>query len=108
MHGPPGHSSRKSTHSKYEKYFLISDASQSDQKNFYRQFMAKKLYILYSLYLQRQKLNEESKKDFFDYVVRFLNIPKETTNEKNKNDQGSSTESTSNTAGQALCDTLPK
>ena len=46
--------------------------------------MSKKIYILYSLYLQRQKLNEESKKDFFDYIAKFLNIPKENTNEANK------------------------
>jgi len=50
--------------------------------------MARKIYILYSLYIQRQKLNEESKKDFFDYVAQFLGIPKESPNEANKSAEG--------------------
>lgn len=70
--------------------------------------MSKKIYILYSLYLQRQKLNEESKKDFFDYIAKFLNIPKENTNEANKSAQGSTTEVNSSNAGQALCDSMPR
>ena len=53
--------------------------------------MVKKIFILYSLYLQRQKLNEENKKDFFDYIAKFLQIPKETT-EQSKSVEGSSSE----------------
>jgi hypothetical protein len=39
--------------------------------------MAKQIYILYSIYLQRQKLNDEDKKDFFDYIAKFLGVPNE-------------------------------
>lgn len=37
----------------------------------------KQIYTLYSIYLQRQKLSEEDKKEFFDYVASFLRIPKD-------------------------------
>ena len=61
----------------YDKYFLISKESQNESRIFSREVMSKQLYILYSIYLQRQKLNDEEQQDFFDYVNKFLNLPKE-------------------------------
>ena len=57
--------------------------------------MCKQIYILYSIYLQRQKLNDEDKKDFFDYVTKFLNIPSESEKEKEQ-------------PSGPPCDTLPR
>jgi hypothetical protein len=38
---------------------------------------AKQVHSLYSIYMQRQKLSEEQKKEFFDYISSFLKIPKD-------------------------------
>jgi len=54
---------------------LVSEKAQEESRWYYRQVMAKHIYILYSIYLQRQKLNDEEKKDFFDYISAHLKIP---------------------------------
>ena len=61
----------------YDKYFLVPEKAQEESRWYYRQIMAKQIYILYSIYLQRQKLNDEESKDFFDYIAGFFKIPAE-------------------------------
>jgi len=71
-----GSTSSQASPSPFEKYFHISEHSQQES-NAYKRVFAKQIYTLYSIYLQRQKLSEEDKKEFFDYIAGFLNIPKD-------------------------------
>lgn len=66
----------QSSPSSFEKYFHISEQSQQET-NAFKKVCVKQIYTLYSIYLQRQKLSEEDKKEFFDYIASFLNIPKD-------------------------------
>jgi hypothetical protein len=35
------------------------------------------IYILYSIYLQRQKMSDDDSKNFFDYIAEFLGLAKD-------------------------------
>lgn len=70
-------SKRESGPTRQEKYFFLQDEERVDVAHYSEHTVPKAIYILYSLYLQRQKLNDEDQKSFFDYVTRFLSLPKE-------------------------------
>jgi hypothetical protein len=57
-----------------EKYFVIPKNVNSE-KSYSKDLMPKQIYILYSIYLQRKKMNDEDSKNFFDYITSFLNMP---------------------------------
>jgi hypothetical protein len=44
--------------------------------------MPHSIYILYSIYIQRQKMSDDDQKNFFDYISEFLGLPKESEEEK--------------------------
>jgi hypothetical protein len=71
-----GSAGSRSSPSSFERYFHISEQSQ-EESNAFKKVCAKQIHSLYSIYLQRQKLSEEDKKEFFDYIASFLNIPKD-------------------------------
>ena len=51
--GSGSEQARNTSSTEYDKYFLVSEKAQDESRWYYRQVMAKQIYILYSIYLQR-------------------------------------------------------
>lgn len=49
--GTGSEQSRNTSSPEYDKYFLVSEKAQDESRWYYRQVMAKQIYILYSIYL---------------------------------------------------------